>query len=244
MSFKGRLFAGVAVLLSLAVVACGGDDGVRSSGAAPPTEVPSESPPSSPDEAASNSPPTSSGAVASTTTTVRTEAACTGTQDFTTEAQQVLATSGDPIYLLDGGRHDAPECFDQLTFRLNGTAEVGYSLGYADGGDVRVEGDQSVPTAGDAALVFDISAPIQGGRFDQTGHQPGVIFAETVGQTLYPTSNPSGLAVIQEVRFAGELEAGDGTVASFAIGVDSRHPFSVSSFVNEGTRVIVIQVAH
>jgi hypothetical protein len=232
MSFKGRLFAGVAVVLSLAVVACGGDDGVGSSGAASPTE------------AASDSPPTSSGEVASTTTAVRTEAACTGTQDFTTEPEQVLATSRDPIYLVDGGRHDAPECFDQLTFRLNGTAEVGYSLGYAEGGDVRVEGDQSVPTAGDAALVFDISAPIQGGRFDQTGHQPGVIFAETVGQTLYPTSNPSGLAVIQEVRFAGELEAGDGTVASFAIGVDSRRPFSVSSFVNEGTRVIVIQVAH
>ena len=154
-------------------------------------------------------------------------------------------TSTDPIYLIDAGRHDSPQCYDQLTFRLNGLDEVGYYVGYADGSDVRVEGDQSLPIAGDAALLVDISAPVQGGPFDQTGHQPGVIFAETFGQPLYPTSNPSGLKVINEVRFAGEIEAPPGSVSSFAVGVDRQRPFAVRSFVNEGSyRVIVIRIAH
>jgi hypothetical protein len=83
-----------------------------------------------------------------------------------------------------------------------------------------------VTVGGDAALVVDIAAPVQGGSFDQSGHQPGVIFAETVGQTLYPASNPSGLKVITEVRFAGELESGgeSGSVASFVVGVDRQRP--------------------
>jgi hypothetical protein len=153
--------------------------------------------------------------------------------------------STDPIYLLGAGRHDAPECYDQLTFRLNGTADVGYYVGYADESDVRVEGDQLLPTAGDAALVVDISAPVQGGPLDQTGHQPGVTFAEEFGQTLYATSNPSGLKVINEVRFAGEIEVAPGSVASFAVGVDRQRPFAVRSFVNEDSyRAIVIRIAH
>lgn len=74
--------------------------------------------------------------------------------------------------------------------------------------------------------------------------------AETVGQTLYPVSNPSGLRVIQEVRFAGELESssesGSASVASFVVGVVRQRPFAVNSFVDENsnTRVIVIRVAH
>jgi hypothetical protein len=127
---------------------------------------------------------------------------------------------------------------------------VGYFVGYADSSDVRIEGDQTVTVSGEAALVVDIAAPVQGGPFDRSGHAPLLVFAEAVGQTLYPASNPRGLEVIREVRFAGEIEAGSesgsGSVASFAIGVDRQRPFAVSSFVDEAsnTRVIVLRVAH
>ena len=202
----------------------------------------------SPTTASGDGEPTATTDEQGTSTTNTSTEPCSETGNWTTEPEQVQAGSADPIYLLDAGRHDAPQCYDQLSFRLNGTGAVGYYVGYADGSDVRVEGDQSVTTAGDAALVVDISAPVQGGPFDQSGHQPGVIFAETVGQTLYPASNPSGLKVIKEVRFAGELEAGSesGSVASFAVGVDRQRPFAVSSFVDEdsNTRVIVIRIAH
>jgi hypothetical protein len=108
-------------------------------------------------------------------------------------------------------------------------------------------------TAGAAATsvvsMTDARAvPVTDSPFDKSGHQPRVIFAETVGQTLYPASNPSGLKVIKEVRFAGELESGSesGSVASFAVGVDRQRPFAVSSFVDEDSniRVIVIRVVH
>jgi hypothetical protein len=74
------------------------------------------------------------------------------------------------------------------------------------------------------------------------------MFADTVGQALYPVSNPNGLTVIKEVRFAGELESGteSGSVAAFAVGVDRQRPFAVSSVVDDdsNTRVIVIRIAH
>ncbi len=233
MSIALRQAAGAAAVLTLFFAACSGDDDVGSSGPTTTTTVPSD-------------PTASSGPGATTPTTHASDDQCTPTHGFTTEPVQIHAGSGDPVYLLDAGRHDAPECTDQLTFRLNGAAEVGYFVGYADGSDVRVEGGQQVVTAGDAALVVDVSAPIQGGPFDQTGHQPGVRFADSVGQALYPTSNPDGLVVIEEVRFAGEVEGGSGSVSSFAVGVDGRRPFAVSSFVDEdsSTRVIVVRVAH
>jgi hypothetical protein len=133
------------------------------------------------DRAGSERPTTSSGDGESTATTDEqgtpttngSEEPCTETEDWNTEPEELRATSTDPIYLMDAGRHDPPQCYDQLTFRLNGTPDVGYYVGYADGSDVRVEGDQLLPTAGDAALIVDISAPVQGGPFDrQATNQP------------------------------------------------------------------------
>jgi hypothetical protein len=236
--------AGMAVLMALSLLACSGDDGDESAANSTTTEAVADSPSASSDDGESSATADEQGASA----TNRSAERCAETGNWTTGPEQVQAGIADPIYLLDAGRHDAPECYDQLSFRLNGTGGAGYYVGYADGSDVRVEGDQSVKIAGDAALVVDISAPVQGGPFDKSGHAPGSVFAETVGQTLYPVSNPSGLKVIKEVRFAGELESGSesGSVAAFAVGVDRQRPFAVSSLVDEdsNTRVIVIRVAH
>jgi hypothetical protein len=241
---RGPVAAGVAVLMAFSLFACSRDDDGESAGTSTTTEAGSESPTTSSGDGES----TATTAEPGTSTTNRSAEPCSETGNWTTGLEEVQAGIADPIYLLDAGRHDAPQCYDQLSFRLNGTGEVGYYVGYAHGSDVRVEGDQLVTTAGDAALVVDISAPVQGGPFDKSGHQPGVTFAETVGQTLYPASNPSGLKVIKEVRFAGEIESGSesGTVAGFAVGVDRQRPFAVSSFVDEdsNTGVIVIRVAH
>ena len=236
-----RSAAGVAALTTFGLFACSGDDDDESSGTTTTTEAGSETLTTSSDDGESTATTVDQG----TPTTNGSERPCTETEAWNTEPEELQAMSTDPIYLIDAGRHDAPQCYDQLTFRLNGLDDVGYYVGYADGSDVRVEGDQLLPTAGDAALVVDISAPVQGGPFDQTGHQPGVIFAETFGQPLYPTSNPSGLKVISEVRFAGEIEAAPGSVSSFAVGVDRQRPFAVRSFVNEESyRVIIIRIAH
>jgi hypothetical protein len=236
--------AGTAVLVASSLLACSGDDGHESAGTSTTTEAVSDSPTTSSDDGESIATADEQGASADNGTAER----CAETGNWTTGPEQVQAGIADPIYLLDAGRHDAPECYDQLSFRLNGTGRAGYYAGYADGTDVRVEGDQSVEIAGDAALVVDISAPVQGGPFDKSGHAPGAVFAETVGQTLYPVSNPNGLKVIKEVRFAGELESGSesGSVAAFAVGVDRQRPFAVSSLVDEdsNTRIIVIRVAH
>jgi hypothetical protein len=227
--------------MTFALSACSGDDDDESSGTTTTTEAASEGLTTSSRDGESTATTDDQG----TSTANGSEEPCTETEDWNTEPEELQAMSTDPIYLIDAGRHDAPQCYDQLTFRLNGTDEAGYYVGYADGSDVRVEGDQLLEIAGDAALIVDILAPVQGGPFDQTGHRPGVIFAETFGQTLYPTSNPSGLKVINEVRFAGEIEAAPRSVASFAVGVDRERPFAVRSFVNEGSyRVIVIRVAH
>lgn len=240
-SLTMRLVAGLAVLTTFTVFACSGDDDDESSGTTTTTEAGSDRSTTSSGDGESAATTDDQG----TATTTGSDEPCTETENWNTEPQQFEAVSTDPIYLMDAARHDAPQCYDQLTFRINGTADVGYYVGYFDGADVRVEGDQLLTTAGDAALVVDISAPIQGGPFDQTGHQPGVTFAEAVGQTLYSTSNPSGLNVINEVRFAGEIEAAHGSVSSFAVGVDRQRPFAVRSFVNEDSyRVIVIRIAH
>jgi hypothetical protein len=235
---------GVGVLMAFSLFACSGDDDGESAGTSTTTEARSESPTTSSGDGESTATTDEPG----TSATNGGAEPCSETGNWTTGMEQVQAGIAEPIYLLDAGRHDAPQCYDQLSFRLNGTSEVGYYVGYADSNDVRVEGDQLVTTSGDAALVVDISAPVQGGPFDKSGHAPGFVFAQTVGQTLYPASNPSGLKVIKDVRFAGELESGSesGSVAAFAVGVDRQRPFAVSSFVDEdsNTRVIVIRVAH
>jgi hypothetical protein len=243
-SLPRRVAAGVAALTAFSLFACSGDDDGQSAGTSTTTEVGADRPTTSSGDGGS----TAATDEQAPSTTTRSAEPCSQAGNWTTGPEQVQAGIAEPIYLLDAGRHDAPECYDQLSFRLNGTGEAGYYVGYADSSDVRVEGDQVVTTAGDAALVVDISAPVQGGAFDKSGHAPGLVFAETVGQTLYPTSNPSGLKVIQEVRFAGELESGSASrsVAGFVVGVDRQRPFAVSSLVDEesNTRVIVIRVAH
>jgi hypothetical protein len=234
----------MAVWVASSLLACSGDDGDESAGNSTTTEAASDSPTTSSGDGESGVTADEQGVSASNGSAGR----CAETGNWTTAPEQVQGGVADPIYLLDAGRHDAPECYDQLSFRLNGTGGAGYYVGYADGGDVRVEGDQLVTIAGDAALVVDISAPVQGGPFDKSGHSPGAEFADTVGQTLYPVSNPNGLTVIKEVRFAGELESGTepGSVAAFAVGVDRQRPFAVSSVVDDdsNTRVIVIRIAH
>jgi len=181
-------------------------------------------------------------------TTIAGEESCGETGGWTTGPETVDVAIADPIYLFEAGRHDAPQCYDQLTFRLNGPADVGYYATYAESNVMRMEGDQSFTVAGDAALVVDIGAPVGGGPFDTSGHAPLLVFARTIGATLYPSSNPRGLKVIREVRFGGEYEAYGqfSSLSSFVIGVDRQRPFAVSSFVDEisNARVVVVRVAH
>jgi hypothetical protein len=241
------LAAGVTVLMALSLFACSRDDDDELSGPSSTTEAGAPGRTGS-STSSSGGDSTTTADEHDTTSTNRHAEPCNETGNWTMAPEQVDGGIADPIYSVDAGRHDAPQCYDQLSFRLNGAGEAGYYVGYADGSDVRVEGDNSVTVAGDAALIVDIAAPTQGGRFDRSGHAPSVVLASTLGQTLYPVSNPRGLKVIQEVRFAGELEASgeSGSIASFAVGVDRQRPFAVSSFVDEdsNTRVIAIRIAH
>jgi hypothetical protein len=236
---------GVAVLMAFSLFACSGeDDDDESAGTSTTTETRSNSRTTSSGDGEST--PTS---VEQATSTANTSAeSCRETENWTTGPEAVDVGIADPIYLLEAGRHDAPQCYDQLSFRLNGPAQVGYYATYAHDNVVPIEGDQSVTVAGEVALIVDIGAPVGGGPFDRSGHAPSLVFARTIGETLYPASNPRGLKAIREVRFAGEYESygQSPSVSSFVVGVDRRRPFAVSSFVDEvsNTRVVVIRVAH
>jgi len=235
---------GVAALMAFSLFACSGEDDDESAGTSTTTEAESDSRTTSSGDGES----TSTAAEQATSTTNTTAESCRETGNWTTEPEAVDVGIADPIYLLEAGRHDAPQCYDQLSFRLNGPAQVGYYATYAHGNVVPIEGDQSVTVAGDVALVVDISAPVGGGPFDRSGHAPLLVFARTIGETVYPASNPRGLKVIREVRFAGEYESygESASVSSFVVGVDRERPFAVSSFVDEvsNTRVVLIRVAH
>jgi hypothetical protein len=231
----------VAAVLVLTGVACSGDgdDDESSDGTTTTEEVTTTT-----EAEGSESTTTTSGDPDAMTTTSGGQAAptaptvCQDTQGWNTRPDSELTSvlSVDPIYQLRAGRHD---CYDQLTFVLNGRSPVGFHAAYAEGSDV-ADDESSTPTAGSAALAVNIHAPNQGGFYDNTGHQPGVVFAAS-RDVLYPTSNPQGLRVIQEVVSGGEFES----IATFAVGMDQRRPFAVRQDINrDGNRVVIVRVAH
>ena len=236
--------AGAAALMAFSLSACSGEHHEESAGTSTTTEAGSDSRTTSSGGGES----TPAAVEQATSTTNASAESCRETENWTTGPEVLDVGIADPIYLLEAGRHDAPQCYDQLSFRLNGPAQVGYYATYAHGNVVPIEGDQSVTVAGDIALVVDIGAPTGGGPFDRSGHAPLVVFARTIGETLYPASNPRGLKVVREVRFAGEYESygESSSVSSFVVGVDRQRPFAVSSFMDEisNARVVVVRVAH
>jgi hypothetical protein len=246
-SVRRPMALGLAGLMAVSLFSCSGEDRDESAGTTTTTEARSASPTTSSGDRESTS-TTSTTVEQATSTTIASAESCRETGGWTTGPETVDVAIADPIYLFEAGRHDAPQCYDQLTIRLNGPADVGYYATYAESNVMRMEGDQSFTVAGDAALVVDIGAPVQGGPFDTSGHAPLLVFARTIGETLYPTSNPRGLKVIREVRFGGEYEAYGqaSSLSSFVIGVDRQRPFAVSSFMDEisNARVVVVRVAH
>jgi hypothetical protein len=157
-----------------------------------------------------------------------------------TGPRQLVDPNGDamPLYLFEAGRHD---CFDRLVFRVNGPGEVGYYIAYADGEAADAGSGDPLVTAGDATLGLHLLTFVQGGFYDQTGHQPGGEPFGKPGDVIYPMSNPEGLTVVQEVKFGGEYEA----ETDFAVGLSHQRPFQVTTYVDDNqTGFLIIDIAH
>jgi hypothetical protein len=228
MMLRKSIPAMVAVVLVVSIVACsgGGDDNKSSARTTTTakdevtTTTIAEGSESVTTTTTSNS--TTTTAEGQTTTPVQT--VCPETQNWNTsdDSNSINVMSTDPIYLFTAARHG---CYDQLMFVLNGKSPVGFHASYSEDGTV---------------LAINIRAPNQGGPYDNTGHQPGHVFAEP-GKVLYPASNPMGLSVIQEVIADGEFES----VAMFNVKVGQRRPFAViQDFNSSDYRVVIVRVAH
>ena len=97
---RGLRISGVAVLMAVSLVACGGDDDDESAGTGTTAS-------DSPTTASGDGEPTATTDERGTSTTNTSTEPCGETGDWTTAPEQVLAGSADPTYLLDAGRHDA-----------------------------------------------------------------------------------------------------------------------------------------
>ena len=178
---------GVAALMAFSLFACSGEDDDESAGTSTTTEAESDSRTTSSGDGES----TSTAAEQATSTTNTTAESCRETGNWTTEPEAVDVGIADPIYLLEAGRHDAPQCYDQLSFRLNGPAQVGYYATYAHGNVVPIEGDQSVTVAGDVALVVDISARWEEARLIDQDTPPHWYLLEPSARRFTPPATPA-----------------------------------------------------
>jgi hypothetical protein len=136
----------------------------------------------------------------------------------------------DSLYNVRAGRHD-DQCFDQLTFDINGYGPVGYVVRYVP--VVRADAsDKPVPVNGGAALQVTIRAP----DYSASEHQP---WREPwrVGQVLFESNQWQSL---RQVKFAGTFEAH----TTFAVGIRTKVPFQVSTWQDGGTLHVILKTAH
>jgi hypothetical protein len=156
--------------------------------------------------------------------------ACAQTRTWGTGTKQSAPYTTAELYNVRAGRH---ACYDRVVFDVNGADPVGYSVSYVR--KVLADGSgQPVPVAGGAALEVIVHAP----DFFAApgGHQP---WREPwrVGQAL---AGPTRWPALKEVRFAGSFEG----QTTFAAGVRARLPFRVFTLNSDGTRRVIIDIAH
>lgn len=131
------------------------------------------------------------------------------------------------------GRHD---CYDRVVLSLVGDSAVGVSATYVS----MVRADPSyrpLPVAGGAVLQLTIRA-----RSSSTGVVGAGAIPARVGDYVYPSSALTGWGALRAIRLAGNFEG----VSNFAIGVRTRLPFRLSTFVDGSThhRLVVLDIAH
>lgn len=236
MSFTRRVFAvGIAAVLVLGS-GCSGDDDDDASGSST-TETTVRGGTSTTAAGSSTSASQGSTTTASGNTTATTDGPAASCQSaaWNTDSQTgdgVEAPSAGSIFQVNAGRHDGNECYDQLTFVLNGPNEAGYTVNYGD------FGDDDPPVAGTAFLSVSINAQISGGQYDPQGHTTP--FAQ-VGSDVYKPSNPAGLSVVKQVRLYRE----DPGQTQFVVGIDGDQAFRVRRDVTSDRNLrIIVQIAH
>ncbi|MGH3481407.1 MAG: AMIN-like domain-containing (lipo)protein [Nocardioidaceae bacterium] len=154
----------------------------------------------------------------------------TGT--WNTAAESASEYSQSALYNSRIGQHG---CYDRVVFDINGSDPVGYDVRYVplvseDGSGI------PVPVAGDAVLQVVVHAPAQGSPGDESGHQPGVVFAPN-GARLHGPGVLENWGCLREVRSAGSFEG----QTTLAIGVRDKLPFRVDTWTdsNQTTHVTV-----
>jgi hypothetical protein len=235
---------GVALVVAIALVACGDDDGGdTSSGTGPSATATTGQVTSTTGEDATSTTVTTTTTAPSTTTTAPpvtaspVPAACGDVQSWGAGPRDLAAMAPDELYLVRVGRHD---CYDRVVFDINGVVPgpevAGYHVSYVSG-DVRADGSgQPVPTAGDAALQVVVRAWIYGAV---SGHQPGRQ-PPGVGDDFFSAQHLRDWASLKQVTFAGSFE-GQTTIA---VGVPARRPFRVGSFERDGYTHVYVDIAH
>ena len=243
----------VSVGLSVLLAGCGGaghspttapgtqDDGVTVTATtvpAPAVPGPAELGPPAPDPPAPGpaAPGPAAPGPASAEPATTPAASCTDTGGWGTGTKQSALYSAAPIYRTRIGRH---ECHDRVVFDINGPEPVGYHVSYVP---VVIEdgSGREIPVAGGAALQVIVHAPTQGSPGDDSGHQPGVVFAPS-GEYLHGPEGLEGWGALRAVRSAGSFEG----QSTFAVGVRDRLPFTVTTWVDENqTAHVIVDIAH
>ncbi len=163
-------------------------------------------------------------------------ASCTETGNWGTGTKESALYNASPIYLTRIGQHD---CYDRVVFDLNGPEPVGYHVSYVP---VVIEdgSGREIPVAGKAALQVIVHTPTQGSPGDDSGHQPGVVFAPS-GEYLHGPGGLEGWGALRGVRSAGSFEG----QSTFAVGVRDRLPFTVTTWVDANqTGHVIVDIAH
>jgi len=162
-------------------------------------------------------------------------ATCPSAAGWGSGPKEAAGSTTDALYLVRAGRHD---CYDRVVFSINGSGSAGFSVRYvplvtAD------PSDKPLPVPGDAVLQVVVRAPEQG--FDDSGHQPGKVLAQT-GDYLYAPAQLGGWATLRAVRFAGFFEG----QCTFAVGVRARLPFRVLTQLDTVNQIrqVVLDIAH
>lgn len=149
---------------------------------------------------------------------------CAGeTGTWNTDVDSADGAGQSALYTSRIGRH---ECYDRVVFDLNGPGPVGFDARYVP--VVAAEGSgKPVPVAGQAALQVTVLAPAQGSQGDNSGHQPGVVFAPS-GARLHGPGGLESWGCLREVRSAGSFEG----QTTMAIGVRDTLPFRVHEWTD------------
>ena len=219
-------FRRIAMAGLLLLAGCSGPAVVPAPGTSAPSAAPSAT------AAAPSATTAAKNATAVPSSSDRPSPSCGSTRNWGTGTKESPGSTTNALYLVTVSRHG---CYDEVVFTINGAAAAGFTVRYVP----LVTADPSgkpLPVAGNAVLQAVIRAPAQG--YDDSGHQPGRVLAQTGDYLAQPTGWPS----LRAVRFAGSFEG----QSTFAIGVRARVPFRVSSqeVPADQLRRVIVDLAH